>query len=231
MKVIIPLAGPDFVGPDGVVKSEHELDGVPLLRRAIEGRSWWRNGSVTDADLVFTLHDDHASRRFVKDKLALWYPAARTVFVSDYARGAAFSALAGCSVIHDIAEPICFDLADILFECDQDPLAPFFDEEVGAVALTFLSDNPVYSYLRRDEGGKVVEAAEKRVISNEASAGVYFFRSMTIYLKALAHVAEHSAAYTHNNLFFLCPVYNGILAQGLSVEGMAVMSVYDIKAI
>ena len=53
MKVIVPLAGPDFVKPDGSVKAEISVEGLPLLRRALESRSWWTHGLVSDADLVF----------------------------------------------------------------------------------------------------------------------------------------------------------------------------------
>ena len=82
MKVIVPLAGPDFVKLDGSVKAEIPVEGLPLLRHALESRSWWTSGLVTDADLVFVLHDNPPSRRFAENTLSQWYPAARQVFLS-----------------------------------------------------------------------------------------------------------------------------------------------------
>ena len=229
MKVIVPLAGPDFVKPDGSVKAEIPVEGLPLLRRALESRSWWTRGLVSDADLVFVLHDNPHSRRFAENTLSQWYPAARQVFLSAYTRGAALTAATGCALLPDMHEPICLDLADILFDCEIDPAALFDRPDTGALALTFPSDKPVYSYLRRNAAGEVIETAEKRVISGEASAGVYFYRSTTVYLKALAHIMDNEAAHTHRNLFFVCPILNGVLPQGLGIEGIPVSNIRDIK--
>ncbi|BBU60333.1 hypothetical protein MSC49_02680 [Methylosinus sp. C49] len=229
MQVIVPLAGPDFEQSDGRVKSEFEVHGTPLLRLAIESRAWWRSGQVTDSDLIFVLRDSFVSRRFASDKLAQWYPNARQVFLSDYTRGAALTVLAGVALVGHAEEILCFDLADILFEERTSALSPFTDMSVGAVGLTFPSNHPAYSYLRRDAAGNVVEAAEKRVISEEASAGVYLFRSPVIYLRALAYVLDHRAEHVHRDLFFVCPVLNGVLAQGLKVNGLTVCDITDIK--
>ncbi|MCF1436969.1 hypothetical protein GOZ97_00045 [Agrobacterium vitis] len=229
MKSIIPLAGPGFVNPDGSVKSETIVDGLPLLRRALESRHWWSSGLITDKDLIFILRDDPQSHRFHQEKLAVWYPLCRCVFLSHYTKGAAFSVLGACGLLENLSETICFDLADILFQFDQNPTNYIDKEGIGALALTFYSNKEIYSYLRRDENNRVVEAAEKRVISNEASAGVYFFKSISVYLKALAMVLESGDRFTHRGLHFICPVFNGVLSQGLSVEAVNVDNVQDIK--
>ena len=79
------------------------------------------------------------------------------------------------------------------------------------------------------EQGVVVEAAEKRVISNEASAGTYGFRSGPVFLRALAHALENAATQTYRDLFFVCPLFNGVLAQSLAVATTTVSNVRDIK--
>ncbi|MBB4007823.1 glycosyltransferase family protein [Allorhizobium taibaishanense] len=229
MKSIIPLAGPGFANSDGSVKSEMIIDDLPLLRRAVESRHWWISGLITQADLIFVLRDDVQSRRFYQEKLMAWYPSSRCVFLSHYTKGAAFSVLGGCALLENVNEPICFDLADILFEVDCNPMDYIAREDVGALALTFRSDNPVYSYIRRDAQNRVIEAAEKKVISTEASAGVYFYKSVSIYLKALAAVFDLGDRFTFRDLHFICPVFNGVLSQGLSVEALNVSNVRDIK--
>src|SRR5262249_8547387 len=100
---------------------------------------------------------------------------------------------------------------------------------VGAVALVFESTNPAYSYLRTDSVGKVVEAAEKRVISQRASAGTYFFDRAATYLEALAHNLRHLEQVTHRGLFFVCPLYNGGLARGRRVVREQVPAGRDVK--
>jgi hypothetical protein len=230
VKVVVPLAGPDFEREDGGVKAELVIDGRPLLRRCLEGRSWWQRGQVRDVDLVFVLRDTPRLRRFAGETLAAWYPGARIVTLSATAGGAALSALAGVALIGPDAEPLCIDLVDIEYRSTFDPIHCFAQpSSAAAVGLVFHSANPAYSYLRTDNEGNVVEAAEKRVISQHASAGTYFFDRAATYLEALAHNLRHSEQVTHRGLFFVCPLYNGVIAAGGRVDLEQVHDVHDFK--
>jgi hypothetical protein len=107
-------------------------------------------------------------------------------------------ALAGVALAGHAAGPLCVDLVDIEYRTTFDPVRCFAERgDVGAAALVFASTNPLYSYLRTDADGNVVEAAEKRVISPHASAGTYFFDSAATYLEALAHNLRHREDVTH----------------------------------
>jgi hypothetical protein len=227
MQLVVPLAGPDFVRADGTVKACHLVDGEPLLLRAIQSRSWV--GKLKDTTPIFVLRDDPVSRAFADTTLRDWFPSRKCVYLDGAARGAAMSMLAGLSVVSRWDVPVCLDLCDILFDCVEDPLQGFAKDEVGGVALTFESDNPVYSYLRRNEQGRICEAREKVVISREASAGVYFFRNLPTLVGAVAHSLEHAEQLAHRDNLFVCPLFNGVLANGQSVEGCRVSGVKDIK--
>lgn len=230
MKVIVPLAGPDFERQDGSVKAEMLIDGEPLLRRCLERRAWWQHGQVRSEDLLFVLRDAPRSRRFAGECLAAWYPGAQVVTLSATACGAAMSALAGVALIGHAAGPLCVDLVDIEYRSGFDPNLCFGERsDVGAVALVFASTDPAYSYLRTDADGNVVEATEKRVISPHASAGTYFFDSPATYLEALAHNLRHRADVMHKGLFFVCPLYNGVIAGGGRVILEQVHDVRDIE--
>jgi hypothetical protein len=229
MRIVVPLAGPDFVGPDGTVKALHPVDGLPLLRRALESRPW--ADAVPPGDMGFVMMDRPETRAFAEGPLQGWYPGASVVFLSRPTGGAALSALAGMALAAGAQTgPIIVDLADILYSATLDVAATLSDQpRAGGIALTFESDWPGYSYLRCDADGRVVEAAEKRVISSHASAGTYVFASAAVYLRAVAHALENANSQTHNGLFFVCPLFNGVLAQGLDVALAPVSDVIDIK--
>lgn len=230
MKIIVPLAGPDFELADGRVKAEIELDGQPLLRRALESRPWWTGGEASDADLVFILKRGPRTQAFADGPLRAWYPRARVVLISEHACGAALSAQAGLALVAHVDEPIVVDLADILYDCDL-RIAPAFapDTNVDAIALVFPSNKQEYSYLVVDAKGEFVEAAEKRVISNNASAGTYIYRSPAWVLRAIAHSLDNRDAVRFGNLFYVCPLYNGVRASGGRVTLINVTDVRDIK--
>jgi hypothetical protein len=229
MRIVVPLAGPDFERADGGVKATLEIGGRPLLRSALEERPWWTSGQTSPADMVFVLRDTPASQTFAQGTLRDWYPGAGIVLIGRYTRGAALSALAGIALMERTDEPICVDLADIEYTSTLDPVARFADTRAGGIILTFPSDNPAYSYLAADAAGRVTGAAEKRVISNTASAGTYLFRDTACYLSAVAHSLNHADAVMHRDLFFVCPLVNGLVAQGLDVLLEPVTDVADIK--
>lgn len=230
MNVIVPLAGPDFEVSDSRVKAEVLTAGNPLLLAALHKRPWMQASGTGNIALTFILRDSPNTKRFANGPLRDWFPDARQVFISEYTDGAALSALAGvaCSSTND--RPFCVDLADILYDCTFDPMQAFEREQaLGGVALTFQSDNPVYSYLDIDESGYVTRAAEKVVISSHASAGTYWFRSFAVYLRAMAHALENRHIQTYNGRFFVCPLYNGVIDQGLRVRCGEVSNIQDVK--
>jgi hypothetical protein len=227
---IVPLAGPDFERADGTVKAEYVVDGLPLLRRALESRSWWLSGGLRAQDLIFVLHDSLRSRRFAEEKIARWYPGCRRVYLSDFAAGAALSVAAAVALVKDYDEPLAVDLCDILFDCDATAVARFGREpEIGGLAVVFAADDPKYSYLVCDASGLMTRAREKQVISRNASVGAYFFRSSRVYLQALAHSMAHCDTLAHHGLIYVCPLLNGVVALGLDVECVAATSVRDIR--
>ena len=227
-QIIVPLAGPDFVDAKGQVKAEHVVDGKPLLRRALDSRPWAND--VTPDKYVFIMFDRPETRSFARDRIVQWYPGARIVFVSHYTRGAAISALAGMAAYSSPAEQIIVDLADILYVSHLDPQAEFTAHpDCGGIALTFESNADIYSYLKCDASGDVIEAAEKRVISSHASAGTYLFSDGPTLLRAIAHAIENEAEQAYNNLLYVCPLFNGVIAQGRKVRVSQVTNVIDLK--
>ncbi len=228
MIAIIPLAGPDFERSDGTVKAEYKVDGLPLLRRALESRPWWRSGALPPEKIIFVLHDSPLSRRF-GETLLRWYPSSRQIYLGAYTAGAALSAVAGVALTNAFDEPLVVDLCDILFDCSLKAIEALRNSSsVGGLAITFQSSEPRYSYLECDASVCATRTREKVVISTNASAGVYFFRSAPVFLKALAHSMEHAASLAHNGLLYVCPMFNGVIDQGLEVRCVPADNVRDI---
>lgn len=226
MEVVVPLAGPDFVSPDGVIKALTQISGKLLLQHVLASRPWAREVR----GYTFILKDGDITRTFSEKYLSAWYPNSTVVYLSSFTRGAACSAMAGVACQRDPHSPLIVDLADILYSSNLNVARRLRrSTRCGGLALTFGSTNPAYSYLRLDDAGNFVEAAEKKVISTNASAGTYIFRNSAIYLSAVAHAFANEASQAYNNLFYICPLFNGVLAQGLEVELESVSDVYDIK--
>ncbi len=227
MNAIIPLAGPDFIHPRFGIRPLVEVEGEPLVRRAITGRPWWRDGTLGPADLVFVLRDVPEAQT-VQGFLTDWFPGSRNVRLSDLTGGALLSALAGTALLARPAAPVCVDLVDILY--DGPAMAGLFaDPAVGGVLPCFQSDEPCYSYAEIAADGSVVRTVEKRVISSHASAGTYLFRDAALFLRAAAYSLEHADALAHKGALFLCPAMNGVIAEGLRVLPVPVDNVRPVS--
>lgn len=81
----------------------------------------------------------------------------------------------------------------------------------------FESRNPGMSFVRYDEQGRVVELAEKKVISQWATVGVYGFASAALY-RQLYEEAYHAGGVDEvGGERYVAPVYQLLLRQGKSV--------------
>jgi len=226
MDVIVPLAGPDFVAADGSVKALIPFLGQPLLLHILKSRPW----AKLSPSYTFVLRDTAQVRAFASDYLGKWFPGATLIFLSKLTRGAACSALVGVACRTEQRQPVIVDLADIFYTSQLDVCARLKDlPSCGGLALAFESSNPHYSYLCCDQSGKVVEAAEKRVISQYASAGTYIFRNGSIFMQAVSHAFDNEASQTCGGLFYVCPLFNGVIEQGFDVQLEPVYDVIDFK--
>lgn len=202
------------------------VEGEPLIRRALSTRSW--AGALSPEDYVFVLRSVDGVDEISAVLEQVW-PGCRIVMLSDLTEGAMLSAMAGVAALSTDACPLIVDLADILFDGGlPDAWLESWPRELGGVAPHFVSRDPRYSYLRF-EGDRVIETAEKRVISDRASAGVYMFRDAGVFLRAAAHSLENHDRLTHAGAFFVCPMMNGVIAQGLEVRGAAVENVRPVS--
>jgi len=230
MKCIIPLAGPDIFTIKYGIKPAYEIDGEPLLVKAVHSRSWY-NYTLHEEDLIFVIREFERLVELQK-LISNYFPKAQQVILPGLTRGALMSCLAGISLVTDFLETIIVDLVDIFFNADFDPDETFHsDNNIEGIIPYFKSENPKYSYLELDTNKNVLHAREKEVISDNASAGVYFFRQPSSLLKAASYSLENERIVAFNNLMYLCPSFNGLIHGGSFVRAVMVNTVRDISTI
>jgi hypothetical protein len=229
MQCIVPLAGPQLTHPAHGLIPNYPVDGVPLLRRTIETRSWWTDRRLRAEDLIFVLREGPELRE-VRAGVTSWFEGCRVVTLSHLTRGALLSALAGTAAISALDEPLIVDLADILYDIDADIESCFSNRSVGAVATYFEAHEACYSYFTFGADGSVASAAEKKVISSHASAGTYIFRSTGHFIAATGRALRDSREeLTVANALFVCPVLNTIVRQGLKVLALEARNVRSVS--
>jgi dTDP-glucose pyrophosphorylase len=83
---------------------------------------------------------------------------------------------------------------------------------VDGGVLVFPATHPKWSYVRTDANGMVVEVAEKKVISNTATVGIYWYRKGSEYVRYAERMIAKN--FRVNGEFYVAPVFNEYLDDG-----------------
>lgn len=81
--------------------------------------------------------------------------------------------------------------------------------------LTFYSTEAKWSYAKINQQGLVSEVKEKKVISNFATVGLYYFARGKDFVNSAAKMVANNDRV--NNEFYTCPVYNYAIKSGLKI--------------
>jgi dTDP-glucose pyrophosphorylase len=209
MNVLVLMAGKDDAFREAgyqYPKNLIEIDGLPLIERVLGGLS---SLLAEGARLVVCVRGEENRRHHTATVVRLLVPAAEVVEIQGPTAGAACTALLAVDHI-DNDEPLLIVNGDQILNADVGAIIRGFrDRRLDGGIIVFEAVHPRWSYVRLGAGGYVVEAAEKRPISNLATAGAYYFargrdfvRSATESIKKDAHV---------NGVFYVCPTYNEMI--------------------
>ena len=124
----------------------------------------------------------------------------------------------------DSADELLIVNADQYIEMSVDDfLNKARQENLDGLIMTFNSTHPKWSYVRTDEKGRAVETAEKKVISNHATAGLYYFKHGSDFIGATEAMIHKDIRF--NNQFYVCPSYNELILEDKKIY------IYDIIAV
>ncbi len=93
-------------------------------------------------------------------------------------------------------------------------------EKKDGLIMTFPSSHPKWSYARIDKKGVVTEVAEKKVISDKATVGLYYFNKGSDYVNGAKNMIMKDIRF--NKEFYVCPVYNELILENKKI------GIYDI---
>lgn len=211
LQLLILMAGRDdsfreagYTYPKNLV----EIDGLPMLQRVIDHISGLRNKCHS---LVCVLRQDEDRKHHTGTVIKLIEPTATIVTVNE-SKGAACSALLAMKHF-SMEDPLVIVNGDQIIKEDLEAIvSDFYLRNLDGGVVVFEAIHPRWSFVRCDENSEVVEAAEKRPISNLATAGFYYFAQSRYFFDAAKEMIKKDAHV--DGFFYVCPVYNEmILAQ------------------
>lgn len=212
MRFVVPIAASDDLFPRSEFhfpKPLVEIDGVPMIAHVIRNL---RN-SAPDAEFLFIVRAQDC-REFSLDRTIEIETSGRSKILrlSGTTAGAACSVLMAIDEIND-AEPIVIANGDQVIDADLSLVWETFKREgFDAGVVTFGSVHPRWSYVRLDENNLVAEAAEKRVISRRAVAGLYYFARGDQFIRAAQDSIRNNRK--DGAIHYISPTLNEIVLSG-----------------
>lgn len=206
MNVLILAAGPpqsDLVYPIWL----SEVDGQMVIERLVKALSL-----VENPNFVFAVRGQDVDDSHVDAILRQISPDASILEMRRPTAGAACTALLTIDHIRQDQELIVASATDHIDIDYEDVIAGFRKKGADVGVLTFDSLHPRYSFVRTDEEGWVTEAAEKRPISRQANAGLYWYARAGDFFDSLQQMILKDAHV--GGVFYISPSLNELVLQG-----------------
>jgi len=141
-----------------------------------------------------------------------WGNEIAVVPVAELTKGAACTALLAREYI-DTDDPLIIASCDQLMDWSVDDFVARSRGLDGNI-VTFKSKNPAHSFCKVEKG-LVTEVAEKKVISDNANVGIYYFGTGRDFVTAAEKMID--AKDTFNDEYYLAPVYNYLEGKNIKI--------------
>ncbi len=208
MRVLIPINGKGARFKDFYKEPKPliPIAGVPMVKRVVD--------NFGKQEFVFVVNKE-MNDKYSIDAYLKSICDCEIVYANDTG-GAACTCLLASKYMAD--EPLVIANCDQLMDIDLPKILK--ELEGDGVIFTFESVHPKWSFARV-VGGRVIEIAEKRPISNHATVGIYYFKHGRDFKEGAENMMLKDMRV--NNEFYVCPVYNELILKG------KVIKIYEIK--
>lgn len=162
-----------------------------------------------DARFIFIIQKEHSEKFNFKQILKIMHPTCEVIEIDGLTDGAARTILKAKEFINNEDELIVAN-SDQYIEWDSnDFIYQMNYKNADGGVLTFESNHPKWSYVKKDQNGNVIEVAEKNPISNEATIGVYWARRGSDIVQAIEKMIDKNIR--TNGEFYFFPCYQQLI--------------------
>ena len=202
LNIVIPMAGEGsrftkagYTFPKPMV----EIHQKPMIQLIVESLGLKGN-------FIFIVRQEHLDKYNLKSLLNIIAPNCKIIVIDKLTEGAACTVLLAKKYI-DNDKPLIIANSDQFIEWNpSETMYNFSTKKIDGGILTFDTLHPKWSYAKVDKNNIVTEVAEKKVISNHGTVGVYYWKKGQDFVKYAEQMIDKDIRV--NNEFYVCPVFN-----------------------
>ena len=223
LNILIPMAGhgsrfsnAGYIFPKPLI----EIGGKPMIQVVVENLN-------IKAHYIFLVQKEHYLKYNLQYMLNLIAPGCDIVQVDGVTQGAACTALLAKEYI-DNEKHLLIANSDQFIEWNSSETMYSLtsNKTYDGGILTFNSSHPKWSYAKTNELGHVIEVAEKKPISNNATVGVYYWNKGSDFVKYAEQMIDKNIR--TNNEFYICPVYNEAIGDKKTIITKQIKAMHGI---
>jgi bifunctional N-acetylglucosamine-1-phosphate-uridyltransferase/glucosamine-1-phosphate-acetyltransferase GlmU-like protein len=187
-----------------------ELDGTLLIERILETTK-----NIDGAHYFCAILEEDARRFRLDTVFQQLITSVSIIKVPQGTKGSACTALLAAVQMQN-SLPLLILSSNELVKLDQkDVIEDFVHRELDAGTLTFRAVHPRYSYVRTNSQGYIEEASQHRPISQQATAGVFWYARTFDFVEAAKNLIRKDAS--DNGSFYIAPTFNELILNQLKV--------------
>lgn len=221
MNILIPMAGSGQRFLDygyTVPKFLINIFGKPMISHAI--KSLGLNGNY-----IYVVQKKDYDGYNLKKILSSITPNCEIVVVENKTEGAASTTLFAEKLINN-ETPLIIVNSDQIIEWDLDVFKHLISTDIDGAIATFKASGNKWSYVKINNLGLIDEVAEKKEISNDATAGLYYWSKGLDYVESAKQMIQKNIRV--NNEFYVAPVYNEAILKGKKIKPFELIKMYSV---
>ena len=196
-----------------------DVEGKPMIQLIIE------NLNLTGKH-IFLCQKEHYEKYALDKLLEMLSPNCKIIQIDGITDGAAVTALKAKELINNDEELIIANSDQWINWNPQHFLSFLQNNDADGGVITFISTHPKWSFVKVNESGLITELAEKKPISNIATAGIYYYKHGKTFVEAVEQMITKNIR--TNNEFYIAPAYNEIIQNGGKVFHYPVAEMYGL---
>ncbi len=214
INIVIPMAGHGSRFSKAGYKNPKPLisvNGIPMIELVIDNLK-----PSKEHRFIFICQSEHLTNYPLRNLLEEKAPGCQIIETEQVTEGAACTVLLAKKIIN------CKDQL-MIANCDQyvdvdinKYLAILDDQSVDGLIMTMKACDDKWSFIKLNEKNEITVIVEKKVVSDEATVGIYNYRRGSDFVRAAEKMIAKNLRV--NNEFYIAPVYNEMISDGSTIK-------------